>query len=163
MGYSEFAKKFKAICEDHTKEQRVKAFAFIFYDAIHGTVRDALKQADGFKTLNEVSNTDLTLFYLHSDGVDKNCMAFNRQFIKELGVSRQVQPPCIVFFRVWMGNIEDVSFDNIDIRTTEPHMVIEELRRKIVGNIQQQKTEGDLSGLFDIGKLLPIGKFLARM
>ncbi|WP_458038959.1 hypothetical protein [Pantoea ananatis] len=70
MGYSEFVRTFDAICKEHMREKRAKAFAFIFYDMEHGPVRRALKSARGFEILNAETGKDMTLFYLHAAAVE---------------------------------------------------------------------------------------------
>jgi hypothetical protein len=44
MGYPEFVRTFTETCERHLAEGHARAFAFVFYDVRHGTVRTALKQ-----------------------------------------------------------------------------------------------------------------------
>jgi len=152
MGYEHFVAEFESICENHVRNGRARAFAFIFYDMTHGPVRNALKSAHGFDILNTTSGKDLTLFYLHSEGLDSYAKKFNRQFLQALGVDRQVSPPCIVFFRANGERIEDIDCHHIDAETQEPHLVVEELRRYVMGYIDGMNEQGNFAGLTWIAK-----------
>jgi hypothetical protein len=105
----------------------------------------------------------VTLFYLHDDDAQKLSGAFNRRFLGALGIAEQIRPPCIAFFRVYKGLLEDISIHSIDERTQEPHMVVEQLRRLVAADIAQRKKEGDLSGLKVIADAIPLVKFLRQI
>lgn len=148
IGYSYelFVNEFQRICESHLDEGRAKSFATIFYSMRDDRVWEALSSADGFRILNQESGEEMTIFYLEASGVSSLSDSFNRSFMAQLGVMGQVRPPCIVFFRVSNGEIEDVSFADIDGRM-EPHMLIEQLRRRIQETSRRLRREGDLSAL----------------
>lgn len=147
LGYGEFVETFEDICREHVRDKRARAFAFIFYDMINGPVRSALKSARGFEILNEETDKDMTLFYLHSGAVDAYAGAFNQQFMQALNVADQVTSPCIVFFRVTGEEIDDISFRHIDDQTDDEHLIVEALRRDIADYIDEMNAEGDLSPL----------------
>ena len=92
LGHDDFKKRFKEICEEHLREKRARIFAFVFYDMTHGTVREALKGADGFRRLDETSGKDVSFFYLHDRAVDRFGDSFNRRFMRALSVTRQAKP-----------------------------------------------------------------------
>jgi hypothetical protein len=152
MGYEHFVAEFERICDIHIRNGRARAFAFIFYDLSHGPILDALQSERGFEILNSLTGKDITLFYLHSEAVPSYSEAFNKKFLKALNIDKQISPPCIVFFRVNEQNIEDVDFRNIDSKTQEPFLVIEELRRHTAGYLDLMNEQGDLSGLTWIAK-----------
>ena len=55
MGYEHFVAEFENICEDHIRNGRARAFAFIFYDMTNGPIRAALKSERGFEILNALT------------------------------------------------------------------------------------------------------------
>src|SRR3546814_13173971 len=69
MGYEEFLDTFHSICAEHLEQGRARTFAFVFYDMSHHTIRNALKDADGFNRLHDRTAKDVTLFYLHAEAV----------------------------------------------------------------------------------------------
>jgi hypothetical protein len=148
IGYShkDFVNEFQEICESHLAAGRARSFAMIFYSMRDGRVWEALNGADGFRILNQESGEDMTVFYLEASGLSSLAASFNSSFMSQLGVEDQVHPPCIVFFRVSDGEVEDVSFDSVDDRMP-PYMIIEQLRRRIRSTIEALSREGDLSAL----------------
>lgn len=158
MGYSEFVARFEAICNDHLRRGRAKAFAFVFYDMTHGVVRRALREAHGFRVLHEKTAKDITLFYLHDLAVEAHWRHFNSAFMEALGVKGQAVPPCMVFFRVDGERIEDVSIYSIDDKTEDPVLVAAELEQYVDDFIARMNAEGDFSALTGLGKVFaPIG------
>ena len=161
MGYNEFVTQFEAICQEHLQEERAQAFAFLFYDMANGMVRRALREGNGFRLLHEKTGRDITLFYLHDQAVDAHWRSFNQRFMSTLGIEDQAKPPCMVFFRVHAGNIEDVSIYRIDEKSTDPILIVAELEQYVDDAIKQLKAEGDVSALTDVGKLIaPIGSLI---
>jgi len=158
MGYEEFVKRFEAICQEHLRDGRAKAFAFVFYDMTNGVVRKALREADGFRLLHDKTGRDITLFYLHDLALDAHWRKFNKTFMETLGVDDQAEPPCMVFFRVHKDNIEDVSIYRIDEKTADPVLIVAELEQYVGDAIKRTNAEGDVSALSALGKLIaPIG------
>ncbi len=115
IGYNSqsFSERFDAICHEHLRQKRARAFAFIFYDFGDQKFRQVLKNQGVFAELDRLSGSDLSVFYLHSarrQTVDR----FNAEFLKRLGVADDVRRPCVVFFRVKDKNIEDVAVAQLD-------------------------------------------------
>jgi hypothetical protein len=155
MGYDQFLETFNSVCLDHIQQGLARIFAFVFYDMKHGVVRDALKNADGFRRLHEKTATDVTLFYLHADAKESHLQNFNLCFMEALGIENQVQVPCMVFFRVNNENIEDVSLYAIDEKSTDLALTIAELERYVDEAINALNSEGNLSALTFIGNYFP--------
>ncbi|WP_224652782.1 hypothetical protein [Pectobacterium versatile] len=147
LGYSQFVETFDAICQEHVRGKRAKAFAFIFYDINHGSVRSALKSARGFEILNAETGKDITLFYLHAAATELHANTFNLHFMQALGVADQISLPCIVFFRVTGDEIGDINFRCIDDQVDDEHLIVEALRRDIAEYTASINAEGDLSPL----------------
>lgn len=150
FGYSQFIEYFTKICAEHIEQKRATQFAFMFYNMTDDTVSKALSSESGFNKINETSGTEVTVFYLHNSAPNEISESFNRKFLKELGITNQANLPCIAFFRINKNHIEDVSIHSIDERITEPFMVVEQICRFIKAEKQNQKKEGDISGLTDI-------------
>lgn len=147
LGYSQFVETFDTICQEHVREKRARAFAFIFYDMNHGPVRSALKSARGFEILNTETGKDVTLFYLHAGATELHANTFNLRFMRALGVAEQIALPCIVFFRVIADEIGDISFRCIDDQVDDEHLIIEAMRRDIAEYTTSINSEGDISPL----------------
>jgi hypothetical protein len=158
MGYTAFIDRFKAICQEHLHEGRARAFAFVFYDMTHGVVRQALRDAHGFRLLHEKTGKDITLFYLHDRAVEAHWRSFNKMFMEALGIEDQMVPPCMVFFRVHGEDIEDVSIYHIDEQTTDPVLVAAEFEQYVDDAIKHLNAEGRVFALSALGSLIaPVG------
>jgi hypothetical protein len=112
-GLQSFLERFDSICAKHLAAGRAKTFAFIFYDFTDDNFRKILKNQGVFARLDRLSGTNLSIFYLHR-GTRHAVKAFNDTFMKVLGVEEQALPPCVVFFRVHEGQIEDVEIAQLD-------------------------------------------------
>lgn len=112
-GLDSFLKRFDAICREHLKEQRAKAFAFIFYDFADNDLHRILKDERVFAQLDRLSGTKLTIFYLHT-GNKEAVNRFNNVFLSKLGVAENATPPCVVFFRVTKDGVGDVAVAQLD-------------------------------------------------
>jgi hypothetical protein len=170
MGYTQFIEEFTMICQSHLREGRARAFAFVFYDMTNGVVRRALSEAQGFRLLHEKTARDITLFYLHDFAVEAHWRSFNKEFMAALGIQDQVEPPCMVFFRVRDEHIEDVSIYSIDEQAQDPVLVAAELQQYVDDAIRKINAEGDFSALTDLSKavasisvLTKLGEFLLRL
>lgn len=144
-GHADFVEDFARICQSHLSEGRAQSFAMIFYNVHDDRVWEAVNSPDGFRILNQESGANMTVFYLDASGRSLSTK-FNRTFMSQLGVWDQVHPPCIVFFRVSDDQVEDVSFARID-GEKEPHIIIEQLRRRIHERSREIRGQGDLSAL----------------
>lgn len=158
MGYEEFVDEFERICAYHLVNGRAKAFGFIFYDMTQGEVRNALKSADGYRILNDMSGEDITLFYLHTDADGAFGNRFNKRFMRALGVQGQAKSPCTVFFRFHEQIISDVSIKSID-KDNEPYLIIEEMRRNLLDYKSEINQQGKFQGLIP----LPFNSFIGLL
>jgi hypothetical protein len=154
MGYKGFIAKFEAICQEHLRDGRARAFAFVFYDMTNGVVRRALRDAHGFRSLHEMTGKDITLFYLHDRAIEAHWRGFNKVFMAALGVEQQAVPPCMVFFRVHGEQLEDVSIYHIDEQTEDPVLVVAELEQYVDDAIKRMNAEGDFSAFSGLGKAI---------
>lgn len=107
-GLQSFLARFDEICAQHLAEGRARSFAFIFYDFTDQALRRILKNQGVFAQLDRLSGTQLSIFYLHA-GARASVEAFNTHFLSALGIEDQATLPCVVFFRVHEGAIEDVE------------------------------------------------------
>jgi hypothetical protein len=163
MGYRDFVAAFEKICQEHLREGRARAFAFVFYDMTNGVVRRALSQAHGFRLLHEKTGKDITLFYLHDRAVEAHWRSFNKTFMASLGVEEQAVPPCMVFFRVHGEQIEDVSIYTIDEKTQDPVLMIAELEQYVEDAIKRINAEGNLAGFSELGKAIAPIAVIAKL
>jgi hypothetical protein len=145
LGYEDFKQRFQAICEEHLQEKRATAFAFVFCDFEQGVTAEA-------------SGDMMTVFYLHLCAREAAAHSFNAHFLQALGVAEQVEPPCIVCFRVQDGAVEDVALHPIDERSGDPVLVLEQMRRQIKNYLSEMKKQGDLSALSVLRNLLPVAR-----
>jgi hypothetical protein len=124
IGYDldSFLRRFEQICQEHLQKGRARAFAFIFYDFQDNALRRILKEQGVFTQLDRLSGSNLSVFYLHTDvrcSVKKKCILrsvvkFNKEFLSVLGVEKEVQFPCVVFFRYKDQTIHDIAIAQID-------------------------------------------------
>ncbi|AVR88500.1 hypothetical protein [Thauera aromatica] len=112
-GLSSFVQRLDEICAEHLSKGRAKSFAFIFYDFTDQAIRKILKNQGVFAQLDRLSGKDLSIFYLHA-GTKATVEAFNAHFFSALGIEGQVALPCVVFFRVREGVIEDVEIAQLE-------------------------------------------------
>jgi hypothetical protein len=154
MGYKEFIARFEAICQEHLRDGRARAFAFVFYNMTNGVVRRALSQAHGFRLLHERTGKDITLFYLHDLAIEAHWRSFNKAFMAALGVEQQAVPPCMVLFRVHGEQVEDVSIYSIDEQTQDPVLIVAELEQYVDDVIKRMNAEGNFSAFSGLGKAI---------
>jgi hypothetical protein len=112
-GLQSFLQRFDEISAEHLAEGRAKSFAFIFYDFTDQAIRKILKNQGVFAQLDRLSGRELSVFYLHA-GTKAAVEAFNAHFFSALGVEGQATLPCVVFFRVQKGAIEDVEIAQLE-------------------------------------------------
>lgn len=96
--YESFVTRFKQICEQHLREKRAKAFAFLFYDFTNEAIRKILKDQGGFAQLDRLSGTDLSVFYLHSNSKILQ-QKFNQLFLYAFEVDTNVSMPLVLFVK----------------------------------------------------------------
>lgn len=112
-GLPSFLQRFGEICAEHLDKGRAKSFAFIFYDFSDQTIRKILKDQGVFVQLDRLSGKDLSVFYLHT-GKWASVEAFNAHFFSVLGIEGHATLPCVVFFRVRKGTIEDIEIAQLE-------------------------------------------------
>lgn len=112
-GLSSFLLRFDKICTEHLSKDRANSFAFIFYDFNDQAFCKILRDEGVFARLDRLSGKELSVFYLHA-GKKAAVEAFNTHFFSMLGVEGQATLPCIVFFRVREGAIEDVEIAQLE-------------------------------------------------
>jgi hypothetical protein len=108
-----FLERFDVICLEHLRNKRAKAFAFIFYDFKDRELRKILKNLGVFAQLDRLAGDELSVFYLHT-GARATIESFNTSFLSKLEVEDKATPPCVVFFRVSKGKIEDITVVQLD-------------------------------------------------
>ncbi|NIK02188.1 hypothetical protein ACCP99_13525 [Xanthomonas sp. NCPPB 3443] len=112
-GLQSFLRRFDEICVEHLAKGRAKSFAFIFYDFTDQAIREVLKNQGVFAQLDRLSGKELSVFYLHA-GTKAAVDAFNAHFFDALGIKDQATLPCVVFFRLQEGAVEDVEIAQLE-------------------------------------------------
>lgn len=112
-GLSSFLRRFDEICSEHLAKGRAKSFAFVFYDFTDQAIREILQDHGVFTRLDRLSGRELSVFYLHARK-KRTIRAFNAHFFSALGIEGQVMLPCVVFFRVLEGAVEDVEIAQLE-------------------------------------------------
>lgn len=107
-GLESFLTRFEKIAIEHYKENRAKAFAFIFYDFENRDLKRIMKNQGVFAKLDRLSGNKLSIFYLHS-GSNHSIERFNSTLIKALGVKDEAHPPCVVFCKASDDGLKDIS------------------------------------------------------
>jgi len=169
-GHDEFVARFREICEEHLRDKRARAFAFVFYDPYHETVREALREAHGFVRLDETSGKDITLFYLHDRTVDRHWRGFNEKFLDAMNIADQATLPCMVVFRFENGGFTDGSIFPLDYENKDAVTVANDMVHYLRATIETMKKEGDPSALtvlpkaaLRLGGLARLADFLMKM
>lgn len=170
MGYEDFLTQFERICADLQRQGRAKSFAFIFYNMGNSAIRTALRDHHGYRVLHELTGDEIALFYLHDGAFDAHWNQFNQKFMETLGIEEQATLPCLVFFRVHCGTIEDVSIYQIDDKSADPVLIISELEQYVNEAMRWMKAEGDASALIPaakiiapLGTLIKVGELLSKL
>lgn len=135
-GYDSFLRKFIDICENHLKNGRAKSFAFILYDFHDNQIREILKSQGGFARLDRLSGSELSIFYIHSDN-KKLIKAFNRIFIGAFEIENTAELPCVLFFKLDSGDVEDLQI--VELEQTDKMFAFEELYSTIESYIKDSK------------------------
>ncbi len=148
VGYYDFLNQFQEICDDHLRRGCAIGFAFIFLEGYRTLAHYVVREdSDGFKTLNEISGNDISIFYLEGRGVTQHNENFNKTFMTALGVVDQAVIPSIVFFRYDDRHISDVSIANISEQVDNPKFVLEEMRREIELVANEWRKQGNFEAL----------------
>ena len=112
-GLESFLARFDEICAEHLAQGRARSFAFVFYDFDDQALRRILKNQGVFAQLDRLSGKHLSVFYLDA-GTDASVKAFNEHYFSALGIEGQASLPCVVFFRVHEGAIEDIEIAQLE-------------------------------------------------
>jgi hypothetical protein len=136
-----FLARFELLCQEHLREGRARAFAFVFYDFCDEEFRRILRDQGVFTQLDRLSGTNLSLFYLHAGGGRTTVDRFNGKFLERLGVDSDVQLPCVVFFHVKEDKIEDISIAQLESTNLIHgfHELYSVIERYINGNLDEMK------------------------
>jgi len=162
QGYAqdEFLHRFEEICQQHLREKRARAFAFIFYDPSHGRVREALRNHAGFQRLDDTSDNDVSLFFMHDNAVERGWRRFNKKFLRAANISDLVTLPCMLFFRFDSGDFCDANILILDEKNKDPVTLTNDMVHFLKANIGAMNKEGDMSALKAIPELIfSAGKF----
>ncbi len=115
LSLESFSRRFSELCEQHLRDRRARAFAFIFYDFYDGDFRRVLEDQGVFTKLDRLSGDKLGIFYLHSGSKD-TVERFNSRFAARVGLDGQLILPCMVFFKVKQTEITDLQAVNLESR-----------------------------------------------
>lgn len=147
-----FVKKFKEICSTHQKEGRASSFAFIIHDFTNPEISKVLDDKNYFNALDEISGSNLTVFYLHLTSEKNKKIEFlgeqrlvrdltnemNNFLVEQFELDREISTPAILFFQIKERQIIDFFFCSLTERTTEKAFLeIENLIKKSVSVIKQ--------------------------
>ncbi len=115
IGYAlnPFLNRFDLICQDHLRDNKAKAFAFIFYDRSNAELRTILRDEGVFAQLDRLASTNLSIFYLHT-GRKSAIAKFNAEFLSKLDIIHKASPPCVVFFKLKQDGVKDVAVAELD-------------------------------------------------
>ena len=132
IGYSfdSFQQKFIKICEEHKKQRRALAFAFILYDFTQPQIRKVLDDRDYWRALDKVSGKTLTIFSFHSPpwiiegkyGLDSNedpTTQTNLIIGRYFGIDGVISFPSLLFFQVESGEVIDHLFVRVHEQEVE--------------------------------------------
>lgn len=163
LAHDDFKKRFKEICEEHLRERRARIFAFMFYDMNHDIVRDALRDAEGFRRLDETSGKDVSLFYLHDRAVEQHGNDFNQRLLKALKIKGQAEPPCMVVFKFEYGSFVDGMIFPLDYENNDAVTVVNDMvhfLRSAIDVINEESNPSALTALPAAAiKLIGLAKF----
>lgn len=170
MGIHDFSEDFLAVCANHTANGRAKSFAFIFYNLYDTAIREAITASAGFHRLDDLSGTNLTVFYMHENAADSYNKSFNETFLQTLNVEEQTRPPCMVVFRTHGEIIEDVMIFSVDPKCEDPTLIVAELEDYLKAAMSVYNKEGDisallalLSGMKTVGNIIGVNDFIKKL
>jgi hypothetical protein len=112
-GLNSFLERFDAICHEHIANRRAKAFALIFYDFGNSAIKRILKDHGVFASLDRLSGSELSIFYLHSAG-KQAANNFNSEMLLKLGLPETTKLPCVVFFKFANGGFTEIAAAELD-------------------------------------------------
>jgi hypothetical protein len=108
-----FTSRFEKICEEHKTKSLAKSFAFIFYDFHDEALRRIIRDVGVFAQLDRLAGKELSIFYLHSS-TERAVQKFNKSISSSLGLDKNMELPCIVFFKLSDSGFTDIIVANLD-------------------------------------------------
>jgi len=164
-----FVTKFKEICSTHHREGRASSFAFIIHDFTNPEITKVLDDKNYFNALDEISGSNLTIFYLHLTSEKNKKIEFlgkerfvrdltsevNNFLVEEFELDREISTPAILFFQIKDKQIIDFFFCSLTERTIEKAFLeIENLIKKSVSVIKQitPENKGNYPEIFTLIK-----------
>lgn len=152
-----FIHRFDEICQAHLASGRAKSFAFIFYDFRNKELRRVLKDEGVFTELDRLSGSELSIFFLHAAS-EKGLRKFNQTFLKRLGVDGDGRLPCVVFFSLANGRLENLKIVSLE----SPNLIhgFRELHKIVEDHLQEPKS-GQAPSSRKRGLILEGGRFIA--
>lgn len=172
-GYSfgEFEERFLSICEEHRRNERAFAFAFILFDLPHPQVRKVLEDDAYWDALDADAGSYLTVFSFNvperrrrreSGQLEvRHMVALTEPFGPREGIeavrsffgfSEDIELPALLFFQVSGKEIIDSLWVNLHEKRTEP--AFEEIRGLVgsaVSAVQEMPNDNreDAQEVFD--------------
>ena len=165
--FDTFLRRFIEICEDHLKNGRAKAFAFILYDFHDETIRNILKNQGGFARLDRLSGHELSVFYL--DSVNKHQIrSFNEIFLKLFDIPAYKKTPIVFFFKIVDGDAREIEIieleqDNLLFAFEELYSVIESYVKKLKKEEVDEKKENSFIRFFKSFKKIAVDKIIEHV
>ncbi|SEW34327.1 hypothetical protein SAMN05428988_4109 [Chitinophaga sp. YR573] len=136
--FDTFLTRFIAICEEHLKNGRAKAFAFILYDFHDSAIKQVLRSQGGFARLDRLAGHDLSVFYLHSDN-KRQLNAFNDIFLHMFDILPAQNLPFVLFFKLVDRDAVDVEI--AELEQSNIMFAFDELYQKMEDYIDKLKND----------------------
>ena len=162
--YETFYERFIEICDEHKKQHRAMAFAFILYDFRNPQIAKVLRDDDYWFSLNAISGEYLTVFSLNYNPTKANIQKMMRErisggpttkwltsvdvnpfaleensnsLIKKYFGDTNVKYPSVLFFQVDNGEIIDYSLIQLDEKDIQ--RAFQELQNYIISAVDTLK------------------------
>lgn len=155
-----FLQRVEAICAEHVKDGRARAFAIILRNANDRDLKRVLKDQGAYAKLDRLSGDKLSVFFVHTSS-DEALTRFNQIIGSRIGVE-DLRLPAIAFFKAGIDedgaailtDVEVVALDNVDIIHG-----LHELFRHIERYIEGMPSGSPKSSVG--GKVVAAGKFVS--
>ena len=148
-------------CEQHKKENRALAFAFLMYDFENPQINKIIEDKDYWTSLHKISGQYLSVFYINSKeeyfGEDLSSSGFEeKRGLYAVGKNQEILPvlkqyfeldsnvklPSILFFQVDERMIIDYFLLNLDEEKVEDSFIeLKTYIKEAVNNLKGIKTE----------------------
>jgi hypothetical protein len=107
-------KRFIDLCNDHLKNGRARAFAFLLYDFDDKQIQNILKNNGGFTQLDRLSGKDLSIFYLHSSN-KALIKQFNNVLLSAFEIDMEkTNFPLMLFFKIADNEVKDLEIVELE-------------------------------------------------